>query len=102
MKPYLDEPPEVQATLSTAVQFFLMTSTIPRIGNRIECWLVRDRFDATVQQVCLGVCRDRHRETMLSDSLQSSWRPVFEVSVFMGPCLWLQRLGNSATGTNRK
>ena len=52
-------PPEVQATLSTAVQFFLVTSTIPRIGNRIECWLVRDGFDATVPDRCIAGGRYR-------------------------------------------
>uniref|UniRef100_A0A7S1NMM9 FH2 domain-containing protein n=1 Tax=Eutreptiella gymnastica TaxID=73025 RepID=A0A7S1NMM9_9EUGL len=114
VEPYLTEPPEVQARLSMAAQFFLMTATIPRIGNRIECWLVRNSFDLTQDQVLgeLGPLNKAANALKNSDKWEKMLKLILRTGNFMnqgtrvGDCQGfrisdLEKLGNCRTTDNK-
>ena len=110
VEPYLNEPPEVQARLSIAARFFLMTATIPRIGNRIECWLVRDSFNLTRDQVLgeLGPLNKAANALKNSNKWEKMLKIILRTGNFMnqgtrnGDCQGfrisdLEKLGNCRT-----
>jgi len=80
--PYRDSVEAQTGGLSLAVRFYLLTATIPRIGNRIECWLLLDTYTATASQIRTDLRVLRSAADALRNS--PSWEQILQLVLRVG------------------